>query len=275
MSAGDPHLFEAFLLCPSHSCLRCRKVSSRGLGASGWVLAGRVAAWLGLPLRDAPGDPAGLGSDTPFTTSAPSMFSWTQKRESEEKLVYEWNKNESCESELWELQHAEQFGQTKTRDQKDSTVGLSWIYTYLPSPHIKLLKPNWCQIFQDDQSWENASRLKWTKPNHLRKSIGSIYSEWTDPIISLSVAFKLTFSSCQATWLLLLIAPMQEHHMPAVCSMSVGKNLIKNKLIQENWRQHLRLRGSRVVTTLASQLVKWIHSNFLSYISCSSGGRSY
>lgn len=24
--------------------------------------------------------------------------------------------------------------------------------------------------------------------------------------------------------------------MPAVCGMSVGKNLIKNKLIQENWR---------------------------------------
>lgn len=79
LPAGDSYLLEAFLLCPSHSCLRWRKPSSWDVGPSCCVFAGRVAAWLPLPLRDAPGDPAGLGSDTPFTVSPPSTFSWKQR----------------------------------------------------------------------------------------------------------------------------------------------------------------------------------------------------
>lgn len=74
------YLLEAFLLWPSHSCLRWRMPSSWDVGASCWVLAGRVAAWLALPLRDAPGDPVGLGSDTPLTTSLPSTLSWKKTR---------------------------------------------------------------------------------------------------------------------------------------------------------------------------------------------------
>lgn len=92
---GESYLLEAFLLCPSHSCLRCRKPSSWDVGASGWVLAGSVAAWLALPLRDAPGDPAGLGSDTPFTCSPPSTLSWnrreTSQRTTEERWWWWWS----------------------------------------------------------------------------------------------------------------------------------------------------------------------------------------
>lgn len=65
------------MLCPSHSCLRCRKPSSWDVDPF-WVLAGRVAAWLILPLRDAPGDPGGLGSVTPFTASPPLSWKWNQ-----------------------------------------------------------------------------------------------------------------------------------------------------------------------------------------------------
>ncbi|TNN54312.1 hypothetical protein EYF80_035462 [Liparis tanakae] len=57
-----------------------RKLSSWDVGASCCDLAGRVAAWLALALRAAPGDPVGLGSDTPLTTSPPSP-SWKQRRE--------------------------------------------------------------------------------------------------------------------------------------------------------------------------------------------------
>lgn len=59
------YLLEAFLLCVSHSCLRCKKPSIWAEGIS-WVLAGRVAAvWAWTPLlalRSDVGEGTGLDS---------------------------------------------------------------------------------------------------------------------------------------------------------------------------------------------------------------------
>lgn len=69
------YLLDAFLLCPSHSCLRCRSPSSCEEGS--WFLEGSVEDWLVLFFLLADGEALGLGSVemrsvTPFTRSAAS-----------------------------------------------------------------------------------------------------------------------------------------------------------------------------------------------------------
>lgn len=74
------YLLDAFLLWPSHSCLRCKKPSSWDEDES-WFLLGSVDDWLVLLFLPEVGDGVGLGSlelrsAMPFTRSPPSTPSW-------------------------------------------------------------------------------------------------------------------------------------------------------------------------------------------------------
>lgn len=76
------YLLEAFLLCPSHSCLRWKSPSSCEEEVESWFLGGSVDDWLVLLFLPEVGEALGLGSlelrsATPFTSSPLSMPSWT------------------------------------------------------------------------------------------------------------------------------------------------------------------------------------------------------
>lgn len=78
--ADDLYLLDAFLLCPSHSCLRCRSPSSCDEDIESWFLDGSVDDWLLLLFLPMVGEPPGLGSlelrsATPFTRSTASTAS--------------------------------------------------------------------------------------------------------------------------------------------------------------------------------------------------------
>lgn len=71
------YLLDAFLLCPSHSCLRCRCPSSCALDGGSGFLDGSVDDWLLLLFLPVVGEAPGLGSlelrsATPFTRSVAS-----------------------------------------------------------------------------------------------------------------------------------------------------------------------------------------------------------
>lgn len=88
----DTYLLEAFLLWPSHSCLRCRNPSSSE--DDSWFLVGSVDDWLLLLFLPEVGEGAGLvslelRSATPFTRSPLSTASWRdQQRQSVSNLSF-------------------------------------------------------------------------------------------------------------------------------------------------------------------------------------------